>query len=285
MKTVTVVILSALLLLFSGCAQKVNDSADIQAIKTACQDFVKAYQARDVNALCSTMADNAIFAPGNVPPAVGKEAIQKMVKGIFDQLEPFDIEFAAMADDVQVSGNLAVAHGTYTRKLTHKTGVVAPSTDSGNWTAAWQRQGDGSWKCVSDLGTSSQLLPGTTADGADEKALIQIEQDMAVAFMKRDTAALDKMNAKEWAWTMDGQYQTRAQVYGDVKNSYKLTSVAMKEISPHVFGDFAIVTMIGELKGTFKGKDASGRANAMDFFVKRNGRWQCVYSQNTTIKS
>ncbi len=284
MKTISVVMLSVLLLLFSGCAQKVNDSTDVQAIKNVVQDFVKGYQARDVNALCSNLADNSIFAPGNVPPAVGKDAVQKMLKGIFDQLEPFDIEFSATADDVQVNGNLAIAQGTYTRKLTHKSGALPSSTDSGSWTAAWQRQGDGSWKCISDLGNSDQPLPGTTPNGADEKALIQIEQNLATAFAKSDTATTDKWLAKEWAWMNDGQYQTRAQVNSDIKNNYKLTSVAMKDISPHVFGDFAVVTMIGEMKGTYKGKDITDQAHSTDFFVKRNGQWQIVYTQNTTVK-
>jgi hypothetical protein len=42
--------------------------------------------------------------------------------------------------------------------------------------------------------------------------------------------------------------------------------------------------MIGELKGTYRGKDASGPAQSVDFFVKRDGCWQAVYTQNTAIK-
>lgn len=283
MKTLAVVILSVLLLMFSGCA-KVNDPSDIQAIKATVDDFVKGYRTRDANALGAIMADNVVFAPGNVPPAVGKEAFQRMIKGVFEQLEQFDVEFDAAADDVQVSGDLAVACGTYTRNTTHKSGLAAPTKESGHWTAAYKRQGDGSWKVVSDTGSSDQSPPGTTADGADEKALLQLEQDLAADFAKGDIAAIDRVLAKEWTWMNDGQYQTKAQVYSDLRNAYKLTSVAMKEMSPHVFGDFAVVSMIAELKGTYKGKDASGRARSTDFFVKRDGRWQLVNSQNTTIK-
>jgi hypothetical protein len=42
--------------------------------------------------------------------------------------------------------------------------------------------------------------------------------------------------------------------------------------------------MIGELKGTYKGKDASSSQQSVDFFVRRDGRWQAVYSQNTAVK-
>ncbi len=285
MKAIAAGLLVALLLVVSGCSQKVNDPADVQAIKKCAQDFVNAYNSRDANAACSIMADNVAFAIGNVPAVAGKDAVQRFLKGVFDQLEPFNIEFSAAVDDVRVSGDLAVARGTYARKITHKTGLVASAEDSGNWTGVFQRQGDGSWKCISDMGVSNQLLPGTTADGADEKALIQIEQDMAAAFLKADTAALDRVMAKEWSWSNDGQLQSRAQVFGELKTAYKLTSLTMKDMSPHVFGDFAIVSMIGEMKGTYKGKDASSRARSVDIFVKRNGQWQAVYTQNTTIKS
>jgi ketosteroid isomerase-like protein len=274
-----------LVLLVSGCSQKVDDPADVQAIKKCVQDFVNGYNAKDANAVCSIMADKVSFAIGNTPAVEGKEAVQNLLKEVLGQLEQFHMEFGATADDVRVSGDLGVVQGTYTRKLTHKSGLVASSNDSGDYTAVFQRQGDGSWKCVSDMGTSNQLLPGTTADGADEKALIQIEQDMAAAFLKGDTGALDRVMAKEWSWNNDGQLQSRAQVYGDLKTAYKLSSMIMKELSPHVFGNFAIVSMIGEMKGTYKGKDVSGQVRSVDFFVKRDGRWQAVYSQNNTLKS
>jgi ketosteroid isomerase-like protein len=274
-----------LVLLVSGCSQKVDDPADVQAIKKCVQDFVNGYNAKDANAVCSIMADKVSFAIGNNPAVEGKEAVQNLLKEVLGQLEQFNMEFGATADDVRVSGDLGVVQGTYTRKLTHKSGLVASSNDSGDYTAVFQRQGDGSWKCVSDMGTSNQLLPGTTADGADEKALIQIEQDMAAAFLKGDTGALDRVMAKEWSWNNDGQLQSRAQVYGDLKTAYKLSSMIMKELSPHVFGNFAIVSMIGEMKGTYKGKDVSGQVRSVDFFVKRDGRWQAVYSQNNTLKS
>jgi ketosteroid isomerase-like protein len=173
---------------------------------------------------------------------------------------------------------------TYTFKGTHQTGPVRPIQDNGNWTAVYKRQGDGSWKCISSIGNSGNPLPGTTADGADEKALIQMEQDFAAAMTKGDTAVMDHFVAKEWVFrSPEGQLQTRAHFFGDIKTAYKISSVSMKNISPHIFGDFAIVSMIAELKGTYKGKDASGPQQSVDFCVRRDGRWQAVYSQNMAI--
>jgi ketosteroid isomerase-like protein len=58
----------------------------------------------------------------------------------------------------------------------------------------------------------------------------------------------------------------------------------MKNLSAHVFGDHAIVSMIGELKGTYNGKDVSSSENSVDYFIRRDGRWQMVYTQNTPLK-
>ncbi len=280
MRTVHTIVLVSLLLLVSGCA-KVNDPTDVQAIKALIDDYVKAVNTRNVDAMCAQMADNVVYADAALPAVTGKEALKKMLTGMFAQLGEFNIDFGATTADVQVSGNLGVVRGTYTGKFTHKTGLLAPVQESGNWTAVYQRQADESWKCVSDMATSDRPLPGMTADGADEKALIQIEKDMAAGMLKGDSAALDRMFAKEWTYNFAGQVQTKAQVWAEMKTAYKLTDVTIKELAPRVFGDFAIVTATGEMKGTYKGKDASGPLQGVDFFVRRGGRWQAVYTQNT----
>jgi uncharacterized protein (TIGR02246 family) len=285
LKTMFVLAVSIVLLLFSACSQKVNNSADVKAIEAAVQDYAKGYTAKDANAIASLMTDDAAFAQANSPAVVGKEAAQKLLQGIFAQYEQSDIELGCTTADIQVRGDLGVAHGTYTFKGTHKTGLVPPTQDTGNWIAEYKRQSDGSWKCISSIGNSNNPLPGTTADGADEKALIQIEQDLAADMTKGDTAAMDRFVAKEWVIrTAEGQLLTKAQFLGELKTAYKISSVTMKNLSPHVFGDFAIVSMIAELKGTYKGKDASGPQQSVDFCIRRDGRWQAVYSQNAAVK-
>jgi ketosteroid isomerase-like protein len=56
------------------------------------------------------------------------------------------------------------------------------------------------------------------------------------------------------------------------------------DLSVHVFGDAAVATMTAKLKGTFMGKPVPPSQRSTDFFVKRDGRWQAVSTQNTTIK-
>jgi hypothetical protein len=42
--------------------------------------------------------------------------------------------------------------------------------------------------------------------------------------------------------------------------------------------------MAAEATGTYKGKPFVEKSSGVDFFVRRDGRWQIVYSQMTTIK-
>jgi len=57
-------------------------------------------------------------------------------------------------DDVRVSGDLAVARGTWTAEMTPKAQGVAPVNDGGSWIAVFARQSDGAWKM--GLGGSQQ---------------------------------------------------------------------------------------------------------------------------------
>jgi ketosteroid isomerase-like protein len=95
------VFLVSVLLLASGCAQKVNNPADVQAINKCLDDYVKAMNAADFNAAVAMMSDNMVYADLNVPALAGKEAIRKMHQVLFEQ---FSFEFAAPVVDVRIAG-------------------------------------------------------------------------------------------------------------------------------------------------------------------------------------
>ena len=78
---------------------------------------------------------------------------------------------------------------------------------------------------------------------------------------------------------------SRAQMLSELKGgAYKIEAAQMNELRPHVFGDTALVTMTAVVKGKYKGADFPSPARSTDFFVKREGRWQAVSTQNVTIK-
>jgi len=282
MKTPLALSLVLALAFASACAPKVDDPADVQAIKQSVETFAKAMNAGDAEGLVSVMTEKTIYADNHFPVVVGRSAVKQMYDAQFGM---FTAAFQAPVDEVRVVGDVAVSRGTWTITLTPKAAGLAPITDAGSWMAISSRQPDGTWKWDSLVPNSNRPMPGATADGADEQAIAKIEQDWAAGMVKGDMAALESNLAKEWTLSEDGQVTTRAQALGAFKSgAYKLESAALRDLRVFVVGDAAVATMLVDTKGTFMGKPVPPTSRSTDFFVRRDGRWQAVSTQNTTVK-
>jgi uncharacterized protein (TIGR02246 family) len=244
--------------------------------------YFKAANAKDSAALQAVLTDKTILIEPHMAPLVGRDAIGKMHQAFVDN---FDTDAKGPAIDVRVTGDLAVAYGRYTETITPKDEALAAAKASGHWLAVLQRQADGAWKWDWVIANSDQPMPGMTADGAEEQALMQIERDFVTAARKRDLAFFERTLAKEYAQVADGKpVNVAAQLAGMKAGLVQIESITMRDVRAHVFGDAAIVSMAAESKGTYKGKPFSENSRGIDFFVKRDGRWQVVNSQMTTIK-
>lgn len=282
MKTPLALSLVLVLAFASACAPKVDDPADVQAVKQSVETFAKAMNAGDSEALVSVMTEKTIWADNHFPVVVGRSAVKQMYDAQFGM---FTLAFQAPVDEVRVVGDLAVSRGTWTITLTPKAAGPAPITDSGSWMAISSRQPDGTWKWDSLVPNSDRPMPGATADGAEEQAIAKLEQDWAAGMVTGDMAALESNLAKEWTLSEDGQVTTRAQALGAFKSgAYKVESASLRDMRVFVVGDAAVATMLVDTKGTFMGKPVPPTSRSTDFFVKRDGRWQAVSTQNTTIK-
>ena len=188
-------VLALALVPLSACAPKVNDPADVQAVKQTVEAYAKGFLAQDAPASVAMMTDKTAFFEPHMPAMTGKDAVAKFHQMLFDQ---FNIEITPVVTDVQVEGSIATMHGTYTQKLIPKGEGAAAMPDRGNWTVAARRQADGSWKWDWIMGASDQPMPGTTPDGAEEQAVMQLERDAASALLKRDMVFLERGITKEW---------------------------------------------------------------------------------------
>jgi ketosteroid isomerase-like protein len=118
-----------------------------------------------------------------------------------------------------------------------------------------------------------------------EQTLKQLEHEWGQAVDKKEIAALDKILADDWISLSPEGAVTKAQTLADVKSGdLKVEPVSTVEMKVRDFGAVAVVTGSEDDKSSYKGKDTSGRYTWMDVFVKRNGRWQAVASQNTLMK-
>jgi uncharacterized protein (TIGR02246 family) len=281
MKTTYAVILCVLLLLFSACAQKVNDPADVQAIKKSMEDFVKALNAGDVDGVASFMTDKTIYSGNHDPVIVGKDAIRLSQQAFFNQFKP---DLSISVEDVRVVGDLAVARGIYKNNVTAKAEGVASNSYNGSWILTFARQSDGLWKWDWQVDNSNQPSRGSTATGEDEQALYQIERDWAAANLKKDMAALDKILATEFQANYVGLVGNKKQFLSVLKSETSWTELMVSDMKPLVFGDTAIVHGLSIMKSSKAGKDTSSQERFTDVFVKREGRWQCVTGYSTRVQ-
>jgi ketosteroid isomerase-like protein len=68
----------------------------------------------------------------------------------------------------------------------------------------------------------------------------------------------------------------RSQWLDNLFNHIKIGKNTLKELAPRVYGDFAIVTSVGEWEGTFDGEPFSQKCIVVDTWRKIGGRWQVV---------
>jgi uncharacterized protein (TIGR02246 family) len=279
MKTAFVGMLSALLLLVPACAPKVNDPGDVQAITQSVGNFVKYMNEGNAEAIAGLWTDKAIYADNHFPVAVGKDAIRSMEEAVFSQ---FKLEIGIPVEEVRVIGDLAVARGSWTAKLTPKTEGLAAISDGGSWILVCARQSDGSWKWDWCLPNSNLPMAGSTTSGEDEKALIQLELDWAAAGVKKDTAVVEKFLADDFVSNWEGRIMNKKQVLAEMKtNPAKIESAVGSDMRVFVFGDIALVHGLYSEKSTTAGKDTSQKWRWTEVYAKRDGRWQCVTQYGT----
>jgi uncharacterized protein (TIGR02246 family) len=128
---------------------KAGVEADVAAIKALIAEWVRLYNAEDFQNVMSVFyAENAIVMPPNAPARRTKEAILSM----YQKDAELNIEHVvtSVAEDVRVSGNTAVAWGMDSGTTTPRSGG-APVPYSLKWLMVFERQLDGTWKCLYEM--------------------------------------------------------------------------------------------------------------------------------------
>ncbi|MFL6464831.1 MAG: nuclear transport factor 2 family protein [Bryobacteraceae bacterium] len=121
--------------------------------------------------------------------------------------------------------------------------------------------------------------------GTDEQSIIQIEQEMLASLLKGDASAYERYLADTCRLTdPDGMVMDKARLLSDIKSGdLKFESSKLDDMRVQVYGDTAVATYGSTDKGSYKGKEISGRFRWTDVFVKRGGRWQTVAGQGTRL--
>jgi len=120
---------------------------------------------------------------------------------------------------------------------------------------------------------------------AAEQAVMGIERELLNALLKGDPSANERYLADTYVFTgPDGTVENKAQAIADLKSGdLKIQSASLDDTKVQVYGDTAVVTYSSNDKGTYKGKDISGKTRWTDVFVNRKGRWQVVASHGCML--
>ncbi len=157
MKNSLVIAASAILILSlapSASAQSkakspASGAASVErAIFTLAAEWWKAGVAKDVERFVSFYADDAELNPPNAPIARGKEAIRKVIVGLFSA-PGFAIQGRAVAVKAAKSGDYAFETGTFELTMNDASGKAI--TTPGKYVVVWKKQSDGRWKAYRDI--------------------------------------------------------------------------------------------------------------------------------------
>ena|SRR5438094_123158 len=128
---------------------------------------------------------------------------------------------------------------------------------------------------------AAQDAPAATAEDSVRAAEVARGQ----ALLHADTTALARLVADEFVEVSRlGQLRSRADNLRDIgSGALKLKTVKYDSVSVRVYGDVAVLRSIADNTGTFRGIPFAGRIWYTRVFVRRDGRWQAVAMQQTSI--
>ena len=134
--------------------------------------------------------------------------------------------------------------------------------------------------CFLVVGQGMTKSKGAQAGGVEQQ-LKQMEDDWQKATRTKDTAALKRIIAEDWAATNEmGKILNREEYLSQTTaNTDVIQSNENTDMQVRVFGDTAVVTGGLTEKGARNGTAYTDTYKWTDVFLKRGGHWQAVASQ------
>jgi ketosteroid isomerase-like protein len=116
-----------------------------------------------------------------------------------------------------------------------------------------------------------------------EEELLKLEKEFTQANLKNDAEKIGRFLADDWIIIQpNGAMIDKTRFLGAIKSgdlSYQM--MEFDEAQVRIYGETALVIGAFTTKGKFKGQEFNTRERGTDVFVKRDGRWLCVFSQLT----
>ena len=121
----------------------------------------------------------------------------------------------------------------------------------------------------------------SAAERATEQALFRLENDFARAVVKRDAAALRRMTAPRWVYSDEsGVMEREAGITAFTTGTDTVREASNEKMRALIYDHSAAVIGILVMKGSGPHGAFTKRYRYTDTWVKLDGRWQCIASQD-----
>ena len=131
-------------------AQTIDTKAAAAAIMQADRDFNQSVATRDKKKFLSLISEMAVFVGEG--PLHGHDEILKGWAAFFDPNGPI-LTWQPTSAEVLVGGDVGVTIGSWIRRTKAPDGKTSEAR--GQYVTTWQKQKDGAWKVVYDIGSTA----------------------------------------------------------------------------------------------------------------------------------
>ena len=119
----------------------------------------------------------------------------------------------------------------------------------------------------------------------NEEAVMKMEREWSAAFLRHDTAAIDRILSDDFVGT-DGRgvvsnkaqelEEATAPAPGSPPRTSTIVDEKLTDMKVRVYGNTAVLNALNTATLLFNGKESMVRYRRTTVWVKRQGRWQCV---------
>ena len=123
-----------------------------------------------------------------------------------------------------------------------------------------------------------------TAKKTAERVLFRLEDEWAQAVVKRDPAILHRMTAPNWVYSDEtGVMEREAGIKSFTTGTDTVRQALNERMRAFVYDNAAVVIGVLVMKGSGANGPFTNRYRYTDSWVRLDGRWQCVASQDYLI--
>ena len=154
-------LLSVLLLVVSGCLKQDRTGQDHAEAslpdfeQMVLNDYIQPYKTGDIESWLDVFADDAVGMHNTLPALEGKRALRGFAETVHStfNIEQLDVS----VDSVTRSGDWVLTRGNFTAHFVLKQANPGEQSEpqQGKYVLLWERQDDGTWKIILDMGNSN----------------------------------------------------------------------------------------------------------------------------------